>query len=404
MGCRKGSKRRKLATAIVAFVTSILALSSGYAYGGCLQDGGTILQSLNCLGLPTIDKYTNPKTFQWKGKEILAINTGNELHFWNITNPASPVSLAKSNFNIPNQGDSDYDLVTYSVCDDCKFGIASFKLGTVIWDLGTGNYPTFGARTFYSGAPNRLSYSYKNNANQYVISADLPNGIGGMFDKGTIYKIVNHNNPVPVSDFIFPTGMTFQAPVAGGFDLGYYLLLGITGGIYSYMKDSDNLIYINDTGMKAQMGWNDAIDISGNLAVTAERGTTVNGLKLWDITNPHYAIQLFKYPGRFKFSSFSGQCIFTSDNSNNPLTFKVDGNQIVPLDHQFWSASNPWNQWPVGCTYASGAAFSNNGMFAYLARYSVVQKVNFTACSGIQTPTPTPTAVPVPTCVPGCIN
>ena len=58
----------------------------------------------------------------------------------------------ESFFNIPNVGDSDYDMVSFSVCDDCRWGIANFKVATVLFDLGAGPTPEFADSSAYYDA------------------------------------------------------------------------------------------------------------------------------------------------------------------------------------------------------------------------------------------------------------
>lgn len=385
----------------VVFIAAIL--TAGPAIAGCLQDGGTILQSLSCAALPTIDKYYQPKTFQWGSFDILVVNRGNELSFWKIVNPASPTPIPSPIFNMGHQGDSDHDLTTYSICDGCQFGVATYKRGTVVFDMGTGLLPSVGSKfTKYLSTNPRLDFTYKNGNNQYIVSKSLP---GSSYGKASIFKVVAHNNVVKVNDFEQPPGSIIQSPISGGFDFGDVMLLNLSGTFYVYQKNGDNLSFIRTTSVKASMGFYDSAVISGNRLVTAESTTSSNGIKLWDISVPSSPILLFTYPGKHMAVGFNGRHIITSTEYNQIRTFSINSNTIVPMDWDFWDPLNPWNNWPIHCSAFNGAAFSDNGNWAYVSRSSVFQKINFTSC-GAAPPTPTPTPppwpTPRPTCVPGC--
>jgi len=387
-----------------AFVLFVACLLAAPAFAGCLVDGGLLRSSLDCTALPTIDKYYQPKTFQWNSIEILSLNRGNEISFWKVTNPAAPTPIGGSYFHVGHQGDSDHDLTSYSICSGCQFGVASYKKAIVVFDMGTGSQPSIGTK--YSKYPStnpRSAFTYKSNDSiQYIISKDLPGASG----KVTIFRVNGHNSVTRVRDFPVPPG-TIPAPVLGGFDLGGTILLNINGTFYAYSKNGDSLTFIRNTGMKGWMGFYDSAALVGNRVVTAQDSSTDNGLKLWSVASPAYPTLLYTLPGRYKVVGFSGQHVITSQ-SDGIKTFSVEGNTFAPLDQQFWDPSNPWNQWPVQCSPFMGAAFSNNGNWAYLARFSVFQKINFSGCLGAPTPTPTPTPppwpTPFPTCVPGGIT
>lgn len=402
---RKCGKKRKLLGAVI--VSLLLAATS---FGGCLQDGGTLLQSLDCTALPTIDKYYQPKTFQWGMYDILVVNRGNELSFWKLVNPAQPTPIPGTGFRMGHQGDSDHDLTSYSICDGCQFGVASYKRGIVVFDMGTGALPSIGSKfSKYLSTNPRLAFTYRNGNDQFIISKDLP---GAGYNNLAIFRVTAYNNVVKVRDFPYPPGMSMEYPISGAFDFGNRIIpddrimLNISGSFYIYRKVGDNLVFIRNTGVKANMGFYDSAAIAGNRMVTAENTTAGNGVKLWDISDPEHPALLFTYPGKHMAVGFNGQHIITTTQGVDIRTFRVEGDTIVPMDWDFWDPSHPWNDWPPACTNFLGAAFSEDGNWAYISRYSVFQRINFTGCGGVPTPTPTPTPppwpTPKPTCVPGC--
>jgi len=357
-----------------------LMFCASTAFGGCLQFEGNLLESFNCTGLPTIDKYYQPSTFKWKGREYLAVNRGNELNFYNITTtPGAPLPHGGTRFHVGNQGDSNHDLVSFSICDDCRFGVAAYKKGTVIFDLGTGDdprIPSVNGWKFYpptSGEPSRMTFSYRAMPSQYVISKDLPNPING---KVTVYRIDSVTTLTPIMKFPYPPG-AFHYPVSRGFDRGTYLWLALGSGeaIYSYRKSGENLVYVSDTRMRG------ALSVRGNRAVTGQSGAIANGLKLWDVTDPCSARELFTYAGKYRTVSYGGKFIVVSDKAEKIHTLAVENDQIGLVDEPFWRSGNPWNDdLPAECTTPMGSVFNAGGRWSYVSRYSAVQKINFTGC------------------------
>jgi len=91
----------------------------------------------DCSAQPEIDRVFRLQTITWNNHKYLFVDEGNEITVMNIDNPLNPVSGPVSFFNIPNVGDSDYDLLNFTVCDDCRYGMAVYKSATVLFDLGS---------------------------------------------------------------------------------------------------------------------------------------------------------------------------------------------------------------------------------------------------------------------------
>jgi len=133
----------------VPLLLVLAGLATGTAWAQpqpeCLADRGTLRTSLNCRGEPSIPKYFDASIFRWSGHDELVVSNGNNLILWNVDDPREPVAGPTSIFAVGNMGDSDYDLMNYSLCDDCRWAAADFKSGSFLFDLGTGPAPAFGA-------------------------------------------------------------------------------------------------------------------------------------------------------------------------------------------------------------------------------------------------------------------
>ena len=78
---------------IVAVVLVLLAgVAAAQPTPECLQALSPLLEdtSNNCIGHPTNNKFFDPSTFLWGGHNQLAVNTGNEIQLWDITDATDP--------------------------------------------------------------------------------------------------------------------------------------------------------------------------------------------------------------------------------------------------------------------------------------------------------------------------
>lgn len=366
------------------------------ASSACIQDGGVLRSSFNCTGMPSIPKYFDPAIFTWKGRQILAVSDGNELVYWNITT-SNPIPIAGSVFNVPNQGDSDYDMMGYSICDDCRFGVGVWKLGIVIWDQGTGVNPGFSSKRFYPiGTDPRGAFVYSEGGKQYLVAKFLPGDMGGT---ATLYEVVSPTQLVPIKQISTP-----GTRIVGGKRIGQYVYLGMMDNwLYTFRIEGGSLTYVNRSPIRASLGRGDGFSVSGNLAVSA----FVDGAKLWNVANPASPVLLYSFTGSYQYAAINGNIVWFVGSNNIPKNYFINNpSNPVQFDNEFWYLSNPWNNYGSSCVMPTGAVFSSDGKTLYFGRYAVFQKVNYTACvSAPPTPTPTPPPwpTPIPTCVPGCL-
>jgi len=360
----------------------VLALAIPFtAAAPTLHDLGTLRESLNCTGLPSIPKFFDPTTFSWGGKDYLTVNTGNDLSVWNIENPKVPVVKAQSHFYIPNQGDSNYDLTTYSICDDCRWGIATFKLGNVLFDLGTGTTPQFAAKKWYKSGNPSGSFTFTFGGKQYLVGHKLPNDCGA---DATLYRINGINDIQKIGCVDVPTALPtsprngIKVEGVGGTFL--YLSFSNTQTYIFKVRQSGDGVTLDYTGQKLLCGTFPggtglSVDRHANIAVTASFG---KGLLVYDISNPampvvksqvqgYVTVAAVKYPFVWAARAGDNNAIKTV-NISNPARPR-------PLDQGFWDPSHPWNNHSQDCEWPNGAVFSPDASTLYLARHAVIQMV-----------------------------
>ncbi|MBD3872569.1 MAG: hypothetical protein IFK91_06580, partial [Acidobacteria bacterium] len=83
---------------------------------------------IQCVSSPSYDRSSDVETFRWKGHDYMIMNRGNELSIYDIDDPTEPSLVAASDFDFGTRGDSDYDLIDFDVCDDCRYAIMSHKV------------------------------------------------------------------------------------------------------------------------------------------------------------------------------------------------------------------------------------------------------------------------------------
>jgi hypothetical protein len=185
--------RRLVVAAVMALV--VAAGSPTFAQGQCAQLVDTLLDtSTSCVNEPWRDRAKDSQIFEWKGHDYLIFNRGNELEIYDIDDPVDPMHIETSDYRFGNRGDSDYDLLWFNVCDDCRYGVLAHKIkGTVLFDLGgpSNSIPGFTrtGRTEHTPSSEYLAggFVFSKGAQQYLIAAGLIGGCEGF--ASTLYAV-----------------------------------------------------------------------------------------------------------------------------------------------------------------------------------------------------------------------
>ena len=150
--------------------------------------------SVECVSSPTYDRSSDVETFRWKGHDYMIMNRGNELSIYNVDDPTNPTHTATSDFDFGTRGDSDYDLIDFDVCDDCRYAVLAHKVKrTVVFDLGAAGTPSFpaGGFTFYDGTDIKIGgYVFAKGGQEYLVSATGP---GDCISASNLYTVPNNS-------------------------------------------------------------------------------------------------------------------------------------------------------------------------------------------------------------------
>ena len=382
---------RKLGTALV-IGAALLLLPLPAASQTCLEALEPLLEdtSDDCIGIPSNPKYFEASTFNWSGSSRLAVNTGNELRLWTVDDPKDPAFAAASAFNVHNQGDSDYDLLSYSFCDDCRFGVAAFKLGVALFDLGTSTSPGFVADTAYMTSSEPMGgFTFKVDDQQYLLANFLPDDCGGdatlyRFDgiyEGQFEAIGCINVPnwnVKIVNGFHVWGGDTSVLYLGFSNRRVYAFEITTGGQNLFLRYVD---HGDDVPLAYLMrGKGMAVDETHNLAVAVVK---MGEMRIYDIAAPANPVEISSRPGNWGLAAIRYPFVWVSDGSSadSSVTWDItDPANPQLLDPGFWDAGHPWNNHGEGCEWPGGAVFSDDASTLYFPRYSVVQLIDFESC------------------------
>ncbi len=388
------SKNRSICTAwaaiVVAAALPALSPSPAAAQGYCAQHVDTLLDTTeSCVNEPWRDRAKDVQTFRWKGHDYMIFNRGNELSIYQVDNPANPLSTDTSNF--------DYDLISFDVCDDCRYGVLGHKLErTVVFDLGSGAVPSFGGWATYDANESTAGgYLFLKGGQQYLIATDLPDGC----NNSGLYTVSGVNQ----LDLLECLEIGGAAVTIGGL----HTITDASGVLYLYAAERSGPVRVfraDGSGAGLTMvlvatpagmfGRAYELSIDKNTKRAASADYAGGAVGIWDLSNPDDPDWLYDIPvqaGTVSLRSPSANApstLFTAivgwPDSTNTFTVEPTGYDEV-VDPNFWYDDALPHNPDVGCAYESGGALSRDGSVLFLSRYAVHQVFDLSECL---TPTP----------------
>ena len=364
----------------------------------CQQYMRNLLKVTQCEETPDrgYEKYFIPRTFTRGDKDYMVLNIGNELQMWNVTDPANPIWVSESRFRITNLGDSDYDLVNYSVCDGCRYGIANFKLATVLFDLGTGPEPVLTVDREYDPlVASRFGFTFTHGGVQYVLNSDLQDEFGAPI------ACASGGTPLIRMDGISPGDLTHLGCLENGAGGPFEVANGhqVTGTPFVYLGSQTigAFVYelvggpapelvrrqtLSSTASVKNKGLE--IDPVSGYAAVAD-GTSVT---VWDISpDPASPSLIGGYDTgalvttvaiRYPFVLAARRLSFESERLFRIEDFLAGG--AAPIDPGFWQVPNAQN--PLfECEKIMGGTFSTDGSHLYTGHWTAAKMFNVSGCA-----------------------
>jgi hypothetical protein len=353
-----------------------------------------------CRSMPMVNRAFYPGLIRWQDQHFLYQSTGNDLEFLDLSFPAIPNDYEDSSWHrlIGNQGDNDFGLEAIAVCDDCRYGVAYYRMATVFFDLGTGSRPLIVDASVHPELP-RLPYglTFNHRGTQYLLARAL-----GPHDctQGSGLYVMNGIDPdqmVPIQCLVAPDEFAGDENATGGLYLQHpalndgapYLWTVGNGRVATWQVvgegEATRLVHRGRIeGMNAFGRSNNLlgfdVDLGSRMAVSSDRF----GFKTWrvfDLAAPRLIASVpahdggnvvtMRYPLAYTLR-YSAQ--------NSGMTWDVSRiSAPETLDGGFWSVDNVWNQ--AECSLREdGAVFGPNGDYLYVARHVVAQSFDVAQC------------------------
>ena len=322
--------------------------------------------SSNCASQPSIDRMFSADPFVFDGVGYVAMNRGNEISIFRADTLAE---VARSRFKVGNMGDSDYDLLNFSLCDDCSLGVANYKRATVRFRLAIvgGALKILDQVVDYDHALIPGSMTYSTGGDQYLITqARAGDGCQG----SALYRWTGVDQLALVECVTVP-GLVPQ--IVGGEHVGSALYLADKSTRVFLMRiDGEGLVH-QSTPWTTFSTKGTGMDFDDGLAIVA----TTGGARVYDVSDPLAPGLLTTISGDFNRAAIGDGLVIVGKKgfAHSERTFDVtDPAAPVEIQAGFWSAGNAWNYPGSQCAEFQGAAIVDGRL--WLARYSIAQVVD----------------------------
>ena len=326
----------------------------------------------SCSSEPREDRVLGMTRFSWSGRDLYIVLRGNNYSIYQWRGVRFQ-SIDSSHFSVGNQGDSDYDLMNVAVCDDCRYGAASYKMALVIFDLGTGLFPDtadhvkdYNRKIIYGAA------TFSRGGKQYLVAESVESGCT---QKSALYELVAENDLVYIECLSHPSG---TARIVGGWKVGEWLITADKSKLAQLYKIVNRggvvgLNYSRDIGTAYSIrGSAISIDREAEVMTIANEG----GLTIYDVGALPATPVLGNVPGNWNRSSISGDRVFVARKgvAGSEVVFDItDPSTPVELSPETWAADAPQNFPGHVCAWIEGGALATDASALFTARYSVGQ-------------------------------
>jgi len=340
---------------------------------------------------PSIQRVLGVDTMWWKGTQFLLANTGNNLSIWNVDSPFNPLWRGASLFGAGVFGDRDYNLFNFSVCDGCRWGVASFEqLGAVLFDLGVGQTPAFGDHVQYSSATSKGAFTFSFAGSQYLLINGMPNGDPGSPAPANLF-LVNGIEPGQQARLARVDVAGSPITVLGG------VMVESTSGTFIYVFDTSlmgHIFRLEGSGDSLQLSYQGSPFIASMVHSRGFRvdATGTMAAAVWGNNAALYDLSIGDQPQVVAWWTPSTSVQMTSVALAYPFVWMgkkgSQVNRVYRLDRAggpelvdpgFWEPQQPWNAYPL--TYDYDGVTSADGSALYLGRYAVMETISLAGCA-----------------------
>lgn len=358
--------------AVAGIVAAALMIGGGAVPCAVMSAHEPFSTASNCSSEPSIDRVLGAAKVEHGGREYLFVNRGNEIGIYRIDDPEDPRLIAGSSFNVPNQGDSDYDLMHFSVGG--RYGAAWYKMGTIIFDLGTGATPRFADHHYYPGANFTFGgLAYYHGRDHWLITAS---GLGSMCSMtSTLFRVSGVDDLEEVQCVTAPTRSILAS--GGLYNHGYIYLGDSSTRVYLLQPDGGGVAYLDQLYRAGFARGSGGIAIDDSVLVEANS----TGLSVYSIVDQESPRFLGSFAGAFSQTSIEDGLVFASlaGLKHSEHTYDVsDLNNLVEIEVDFWDPAQAWN-YPAHACSSIQAGIVDSG-YVHLMRYSRWQIAEMCDC------------------------
>lgn len=329
----------------------------------CADAPSVVWSSSDCVSEPSSDRIRG----MHRMGDVFVASHGNELAIYSETGR----SISRSRFNMPNQGDSDYDLMQVAMCDGCVYGAAWYKMGMVTFRVD-GN--RIGASEKHMGYTAGLGgFTYNVGMRQFLITNAWPSEecgstaalwrFDGVSDLTLIECVRSPDRPIQVSGGIRHNSYA-------------YLIEGSTR-VHLVRLDASGVTYM------AQMPWR-ATATNGRYTMAVEGNRLVTGGAAYNIIDIGNPVRMHtKIPDATSSIDLrDGWVIASSWEAGSEVACKLTDTDCKVFNAAWWASARPWNDyaWDSDSCLRTAAAVWGSDHMLHLARFSQYQLSDWSGC------------------------
>ena len=328
--------------------------------------------SSNCASQPSIDRVFGAQRFMMGSHEYYAVNTGNEIRIMEWDGDELDY-VSSSMFRVGNVGDSDYGLLNFSFCDNCMYGVANYKRGTVFFEMDSaGQFIDWDVKNEMNLVPGAMVFEI------YGVEYIITEGYLCRYDGVGSLTTIQATDQIVDGEMVSDWGL-LAADKQGRLSL-YTLEVGDLG-VHGIQK----VAFIGSGYSIKDRAW------SFDDPYLSTAGPA--GLKIYErVGNPPAFIELGSVPGDFNRSSLRYPFVFAAKkgHKNSERTWDISSG-FVPVAEDVWEPSQDYNYPQSQCAEIQAADFTADGRGLIVMRYSVGQVFKTDSwIPGNPTPTPFP--------------
>lgn len=252
---RRSRSPRVLASLVLvsAFAGRVQAQEDCVEYRGDFWSGNCDVRPGN-----SFSKAYSMQRFEFNGSPYLAVDMGDEIQFFSLSDPESPTSLGWTSFRMPLPGDAEHIMAQFSVGDDVRFAFATHGTGVTFVDLGTGAQPSPGAVTRHLASAGGLDYLdstpgglvFDHNDEDFLLTHVFEDGCGAQAGLFRLDQAGGATTHTLVSCVPYPAGTSGRG-IMGGRKVGSYLYVALHEGAGS--ANSENVTIYELTGSEPNL-------------------------------------------------------------------------------------------------------------------------------------------------------